>query len=170
MEFKNRNLFGATAFTSYAAFSISLGTYVYLATAGGAPLHDSLGKPALGIFLVSWTISTAYMWIGSIRVNVALATLFTMLLATYVLLDCAQAGWISSVPAGYCGILTAAVAWYISAAGVINETWGRVVLPVWPIAKVVPPPSPEVRRERLEVKRHAGWMSLAERGSRPGSR
>jgi succinate-acetate transporter protein len=155
-EFKNRNLFGATAFSSYAAFWIALGSYTYLSTIGSAPLHASFGKPAMGLFLISWTIFTAYMWIGSMRVNVALATLFTALLATYVLLDCAQAGWISAVPAGYCGILTAAIAWYISAAGVINETWGRVMLPVWPIAKTAAARAPEPRRERLEVKRQAG--------------
>jgi succinate-acetate transporter protein len=151
-EFKNRNLFGATAFSSYAAFWIALGTYVYLATVGGAPLRDSFGQQAMGIFLVSWTIFTAYMWIASMRVNVALSALFTLLLVTYVLLDCAQAGWISAVPAGYCGILTAIVAWYISAAGVINETWGRVVLPVWPIAKSPATAATDVRRERIEAK------------------
>lgn len=155
-EFKRGNLFGATAFSSYAAFWIALGGYVYLSTVGSAPLQGSFGKPAMGIFLVSWTIFTAYMWIGSMRTNVALATLFGLLLTTYVLLDCAQAGWVSAVPAGYCGILTAAVAWYISAAGVINETWGRVALPVWPIAASTAPRTPEVRRERLEVNRQAG--------------
>jgi uncharacterized protein len=75
-EFKNRNMFGATAFSSYAAFWIALGTYVYLSTAGGAPLKDSFGSSAMGVFLVSWTFFTFYMWIASLRVSGALSTLF----------------------------------------------------------------------------------------------
>ena len=155
-EFKNRNIFGATAFSSYAAFWIALGSYVYLSTIGSAPLHASFGAAAMGIFLLSWTVFTAYMWIASMRVNVALSALFTFLLATYVLLDCSQAGWISSVPAGYCGMLTAGVAWYISAAGVINQTWGRVILPVWPISAAASPRSSDARRPSLDMKRQAG--------------
>jgi succinate-acetate transporter protein len=31
---------------------------------------------------------------------------------------------------GWCGIVTAAVAWYASAAGVLNGVAGRVMLPV----------------------------------------
>lgn len=148
-EFKNRNMFGATAFSSYAAFWIALGTYIYLSTAGGAPLKDSFGSSAMGLFLVSWTFFTFYMWIASMRISGALSTLFALLFATYILLDMAQAGWISSVPAGYLGITTAAVAWYISAAGVINETWGRIVLPLWPVQKNA---EPVAGRDRVKVK------------------
>ena len=32
--------------------------------------------------------------------------------------------------------MTAVVAWYASAAGVINDTWGRAVLPVFPLTPV----------------------------------
>jgi hypothetical protein len=34
---------------------------------------------------------------------------------------------------GWLGIITALLAWYASAAGVINETHGKVVLPVGPL-------------------------------------
>jgi succinate-acetate transporter protein len=148
-EFKKGNMFGATAFSSYAAFWIALGTYVYLSTAAGAPLKDSFGSSAMGIFLVSWTFFTFYMWIASLKTSGALSTLFALLLVTYILLDCAQFGWISAVPAGYVGIATAVVAWYISAAGVINETWGRIVMPLWPVQKNA---EPAAGRDRVKVK------------------
>jgi succinate-acetate transporter protein len=35
---------------------------------------------------------------------------------------------------GWLGIVTALLAWYASAAGVINETHGKVVLPVGPLS------------------------------------
>jgi succinate-acetate transporter protein len=129
-EFKNRNAFGATAFSSYAAFWLSLATFVYLATAGGAPLEEALGNEALGVFLVGWTVFTFYMWVATFRLSRALFVLFAALLATFLLLDLAEAGAISPVAGGYLGILTALVAWYISAAHVINEAWGKVVLPL----------------------------------------
>ena len=53
------------------------------------------------------------------------------------------------MPAGYFGIATAIVAWYISAAGVINETWGRIALPLWPVQKNAEGPA---RRDRVKVK------------------
>ena len=34
---------------------------------------------------------------------------------------------------GWVGLLTALLAWYASAAGVINETHGKVVLPLGPL-------------------------------------
>jgi succinate-acetate transporter protein len=34
---------------------------------------------------------------------------------------------------GYLGLLTAIVAFYTSFAGVVNSTFGRVVLPVYPL-------------------------------------
>jgi succinate-acetate transporter protein len=46
-----------------------------------------------------------------------------------------QVGIISSVPGGIMGIVTAAVAWYASAAGVINSTYKRTVLPIFPLDK-----------------------------------
>jgi uncharacterized protein len=34
---------------------------------------------------------------------------------------------------GWIGLATAVVAWYASFAGVTNATWGRTVLPVFPL-------------------------------------
>jgi uncharacterized protein len=36
---------------------------------------------------------------------------------------------------GYVGIATAIAAWYASFAGVINATFGRTLLPVFPLAR-----------------------------------
>jgi len=74
-----------------------------------------------------------YMWIGSLKTNNALVFVFTTLVITYILLDMAEFKIISSnVPGGIMGLVCAAGAWYASAAGIINSTYGRIVLPVGP--------------------------------------
>lgn len=84
-----------------------------------------------------WTIFTAYMTIGALRTNGVIATIFVVLLATFVLLtvgELAQNEAIFKI-GGWAGIVTAMLAWYGSAAAVVNSTWGRAVLPVFPIKK-----------------------------------
>ncbi len=131
-EFKKNNVFGATAFSSYGAFWISLGVFDLLATL------KLVTVPSQGVwlFLLAWTIFTFYMWIGSFGTNKALLATFTLLLITFILLTIGAAGNAAAhTMGGYVGIATAIVAWYTSAAGVINTVNGRVVLPVGPIKK-----------------------------------
>jgi len=131
-EFKKNNVFGATAFASYGAFWISLGVFDLLATL------KLVTVPSQGVwlFLLAWTIFTFYMWIGSFATNKALLTTFTLLLIAFILLTIGAAGNVAAHTwGGYIGILTALVAWYTSAAGVINTVNGRVVLPVGPAKK-----------------------------------
>lgn len=131
-EFKKNNVFGATAFASYGAFWISLGVFDLLSTL------KLVTVPSQGVwlFLLAWTIFTFYMWIGSFATNKALLTTFTLLLIAFILLTIGAAGNAAAHTwGGYIGILTALVAWYTSAAGVINTVNGRVVLPVGPAKK-----------------------------------
>ncbi len=131
-EFKKNNVFGATAFSSYGAFWISLGIFDLLATL------KLVTVPPQGVwlFLLAWTIFTFYMWIGSFGTNKALVTTFTLLLLAFILLTIGAAGnHAAHTWGGYVGIATAFVAWYTSAAGVMNTVFGRVVLPVGPCKK-----------------------------------
>lgn len=127
-EFARKNTFGALAFTSYGAFWIGL----YLL------LNDkslTLGTDSVGIYLLAWTIFTAYMTIAVLKVNWALISVFVVLLVTFVFLTIGAWGAGHSTAThigGWLGILTALLAWYASAAGVINETHGKVVLPLGP--------------------------------------
>jgi uncharacterized protein len=122
-EFKKNNVFGATAFSSYGAFWISLGVFDLLATL------KLVTVPSQGVwlFLLAWTIFTFYMWIGSFGTNKALIATFTLLLIAFILLTIGAAGNAAAhTMGGYVGIATAIVAWYTSAAGVINTVYGRV--------------------------------------------
>jgi len=77
------------------------------------------------------------MLLWSTQVSVAVFLVFATLEATEILLAIgnfseapvtSNKGWVHL--GGWVGIATAAVAWYASAAGVINGMKGRAVLPV----------------------------------------
>jgi succinate-acetate transporter protein len=129
-EFRNRNVFGATAFSSYGGFWLGLGLWVELvaprAPSAAAANHD------LGWILLAFAIFNTYMLINSMAVNAAVFAVFLTLEATEVLLFAGFfAGNANVVKAGgYVGVLTALVAWYTSSAGVMNGLRGRVVFPV----------------------------------------
>ncbi len=130
-EFKNKNTFGAVAFTSYAAFWLAYDAYVKF-VAGGLPAATAY--QATGVFLLAWTIFTLYMLLASLGTNRAVFLVFLVLVVTFVLLTIgafAQSATISKI-GGYLGIITALAAWYTSAAVVTNATWKRTVLPVGP--------------------------------------
>jgi succinate-acetate transporter protein len=130
-EFRNRNVFGATAFTTYGAFWFSLGTFVILAelTKLGTGLDV---ESSLGWFLLAFAIFNSYMLLWSTRVNVAVFGVFLTLEITEILLAW---GFLANSAdlvkwGGYIGVVTAAVAWYASAAGVVNGMGTRAFLPV----------------------------------------
>ncbi|AFM40875.1 putative membrane protein [Desulfosporosinus acidiphilus SJ4] len=130
-EFKKNNTFGAVAFTTYGAFWLSLASMVILQTLKIINFGD-YAHAATGLYLIGFTIFTFYMWIGTFRINNALLAVFTFLEITFIFLDLAEFGFISSVPGGVFGLITALCAWYASAAAIINPLYKRTVLPVGP--------------------------------------
>lgn len=130
-EFVKGNTFGAVAFASYGAFWLS---FWYLVSSGGAKAMGGDAGKGVGWFLLGWTIFTAIMWVGTFRLNGMLIAVFTVLLITFVLLTVGNLGSSSGMVklGGWAGILTALLAWYGAAAAVINSTYKKVVLPVFP--------------------------------------
>ncbi|MDX6381411.1 MAG: uncharacterized protein QOI57_2435 [Rubrobacteraceae bacterium] len=135
-EFRNNNVFGATGFTSYGAFWMSLGVFELLIRQFDLAV-PGVRLAALGWFFVSWAIFTFIMWLGSWGLHAALGVTFTLLLATFILLALAVFGGPNEGLlhiAGYVGIVTAVAAWYIVAADILNTVYGRVILPLGPAA------------------------------------
>jgi succinate-acetate transporter protein len=120
--------FGGTAFSSYGGFWICLGLAFLLEFLGVWVLTQD----AIGIFLLAWTLFTFYMWMGSFRLNWALASTFTLLLVTFILLDIGHLANMptANVAGGYVGIICALNAWYVSAAIILNELFEKEVLPL----------------------------------------
>ncbi len=129
-EFRNRNVFGSTAFSTYGGFWIGLGLWAVL-VAPHALSATAVGKD-LGWILLAFAIFNTYMLIFSTQVNAAVFGVFLTLELTEIFLFIGNfAGNANIVKVGgYIGVLTALVAWYTSAAGVINGMKGAIVLPV----------------------------------------
>jgi succinate-acetate transporter protein len=150
-EFRNRNVFGATAFASYGGFWLGLGSFVVLA--GLTKLGEGLNvDDALGWFVLGFAIFNSYMLLASALVNKAVFGVFLTLEITEILLvigfmqaDADIVKW-----GGYLGVVTAAVAWYTSFAGVANSLSESPILPVGsPIWS-----EPGTRRPRPRIHRH----------------
>jgi succinate-acetate transporter protein len=132
-EFKNRNAFGATAFTTYGAFWMGLATFVALVLMG--KVKETEIAISLGWILLAFAIFNTYMLFWSTRINVAVFLVFLTLEVTEILLfignfkaEAAGTGLVAL--GGWIGILTALVAWYTSAALLVNSMAGRSILPV----------------------------------------
>lgn len=128
-EFIRKNTFGALAFSSFGAFWLSFYALEKFNIPGG-------GADTVGIFLLGWTIFTLYMTIAAFKTNAAILTIFILLLITFIFLTIGAwgAGHTSMTHiGGWTGLATALAAWYTSMAGVVNETSGKVVLPVGPL-------------------------------------
>ncbi len=132
-EFARKNTFGALAFSSYGAFWISYYVFVKFVAPGITPKDAPV---AVGVFLLGWTIFTFYMTLPSLRVSVAVATVFVLLTVTFVLLTVGafQSSMDWNKAGGWVGVATAAAAWYASFAGVTNETFKRTIIPTFPLA------------------------------------
>ena len=132
-EFRTGNLFGALAFSSYGAFWISFFILVQFDLAKIAPTEVN---SALGLYLWSWAIFTAYMTVAALRTTAVVAVVFLLLTLTFVFLGIGNSGGHAGMIhlGGYFGIATAIAAWYGSMAAVVNFTWGRVVMPTWPLS------------------------------------
>jgi predicted outer membrane repeat protein len=128
-EFRNRNVFGATAFSTYGGFWIGLGLYIELVA--GKATEAQVGND-LGWILLSFAIFNTYMLLWSMRINAAVFTVFLTLELTEIILfigNFAGSGGLIKA-GGYVGVLTALAAWYTSAAGVANGMSEQPVLPV----------------------------------------
>ena len=141
-EFRTGNTFGAVAFCSYAAFWISFFLIVQLGVAGVLAQKGDVFA-GLSLYLYTWTIFTAYMFVASLRTSGAVALVFLLLTITFLLLAIGNASLVGGTGVaddtvkfgGYVGIATAIVAWYASFAAVINSTFDRVVAPVVPLRR-----------------------------------
>jgi uncharacterized protein len=133
-EFRTGNTFGAVAFTSYGAFWISFFFIVRLTPVSLITPH------ALSAYLWMWGIFTTYMFFASLRTTGAIALVFLLLAATFILLAIGDMGNGSTSIThigGWVGLATAIAAWYASFAGVLNSTFApRTLLPVYPLRRV----------------------------------
>jgi len=135
MEWRKGNTFAATAFISYGLFWLSLVTLIILAKLGwGTATNDT----AMAAYLAMWGLFTLVMFLGTLRLHVAGQIVFGSLTILFFLLalgdfTSASAGFKHFT--GYEGIFCGFSAIYAGLAQVINELFGKTVLPLGVVKK-----------------------------------
>lgn len=135
MEWRKGNTFATTAFTSYGLFWLSLVALIVLPKIGWAAKSDDT---AMAAYLAMWGIFTAIMFIGTLRLHVAGQIVFGSLTILFFLLaigDYTNAGPGFRHFTGWEGIFCGFSAIYTGLAQVLNELFGKVVLPLGSVRK-----------------------------------
>lgn len=129
MEWKKHNTFGTVAFTAYGLFWLSLVALLVMPRFGIADATDRSGMAA---YLFVWGLFTVVLFVATLKMNRAIMIVFFALTILFFLLAIADATGSATLQrvAGYEGILCGLGAIYIGAAQIVNEVWGRPVLPI----------------------------------------
>jgi uncharacterized protein len=135
MEWKKANTFAATAFISYGFFWLSLVTLIVMPKLNLIPAAN---ETAMSAYLAMWGLFTGVMFLGTLRINRALQLVFGTLTVLFFLLaygDYSGAGAGFKHFTGYEGMVCGFLAIYTGLAQVLNELYGRVVLPLGLVKK-----------------------------------
>lgn len=130
-EWKKNNTFGATAFTAYGSFWLSLvALWLIPKTSFGAAYKSS--EAAVAWYLLLWGIFTLFMFVGTLRINRLLQVVFGSLTILFFLLAIGDFTGNASIKtfAGYEGIFCGLSAFYGCVAQILNDLYKRSVLPI----------------------------------------
>jgi succinate-acetate transporter protein len=129
IEAKKNNTFGLTAFTSYGLFWLSLVALVVLPKTGWmtAPSEGAM----IGYFII-WGLFTLLLFFGTLKLSRALQFVFATLTILFFLLALGDYTGNSAIKhfTGFEGIVCGASAIYTGVAGLLNEMFGKTVLPI----------------------------------------
>jgi len=129
MEWKKNNTFGTTAFISYGFFWLTLVALIVLPKFGWAAPASNI---AMVSFLGLWGFFTLLLFIGALKLSKALQVVFGTLVVLFALLAAGDATGNAQLKtlAGYEGLVCGFSAIYAGIAQVLNEVYGRTVLPL----------------------------------------
>jgi len=130
-EWKKNNTFGATAFTAYGMFWLSLVGLILLPNTSFAA-NMKASANSMGWYLLLWGVFTFFMFIATLKSNTLLQVIFGTLTILFFLLAASEFTGNETIKkiAGFEGIFCGLSAIYGTAAQVINEVHGKVVLPI----------------------------------------
>ncbi|MBC8052615.1 MAG: acetate uptake transporter [Sphingobacteriaceae bacterium] len=133
-EGRKNNTFGYTAFISYGFFWLSFAGLLIMPKLGWIA---EVSNTSLVAYLTMWGIFTSLLFIATLRVSVALQLIFGSLALLFFLLaaaDYTESSLIKEI-AGFEGVICGFIAIYTGIAQVLNEVWGRVMLPLGKVVK-----------------------------------
>jgi len=130
LEYRRGNTFGTVAFTSYGFFWWSL---VLLLVLPQTKIWDaSTNSTAMAAYFFMWGLFTILMFFGTLKTNRTLQFVFLSLATLFFLLTAKEltASAALGIITGYEGIICGLSAFYLAIAEVLNETYGKTLLPV----------------------------------------
>jgi succinate-acetate transporter protein len=129
IEAKKNNTFGLTAFTSYGLFWLSLVALIVLPKTGWMTPPS---EGAMVAYLIVWGLFTLLLFFGTLKLNRALQFVFATLTILFFLLALGDYTGNTALKhfTGFEGIVCGASAIYTGVAGLLNEMFGKTVLPV----------------------------------------
>jgi succinate-acetate transporter protein len=127
------NTFSGVLFTGFGAFWLSLFAIVQWFVKDVPPAQ--VGH-ALGLFIYAFGIFVVVMLATSLRTNVVVVFALAILVFTFFFLGAGNSGGHTTLIhwGGYFGLAAAACAFYLALAELCEVSYGRAVLPVWPLA------------------------------------
>ncbi|WP_329115015.1 acetate uptake transporter [Streptomyces sp. NBC_01465] len=129
----------ATVFGGFGLFWMAKGLMIQWVL---PTVDPALRGDTMGLFTLPWVFVVFVLWLGSLRIHLALLTTFTFVLVVFVAMTCN--GFTGEViwnrVAGWAGLCAAAGALYLLAGQIMASTWGRAVLPM---GRFVAPEMPE---------------------------
>lgn len=129
MEYRRNNTFGMTAFLSYGLFWWSLVLTLVLPKMG---LTDPTPAGYMGCYLLMWGVFTLFMTFGTLKYNKVEQAIFAGLTVLFFLLAIRDftGNELIGLIAAYEGIVVGSLAIYLAMATILNEQFGRTVLPI----------------------------------------
>jgi succinate-acetate transporter protein len=134
IQLRSGNTFQGVLFSSFGAFWIALAAFLQWFVKDVPP--SQVGH-SLGLLLYAFGIVAAVMLAASFRTSRVVVGALCILVPTFFLLAMGNYGAHPGLIkiGGYTGILVAAIATYLALAELCEFSYGRAVLPVWPLAK-----------------------------------
>lgn len=129
IEAKKNNSFGLIAFTSYGSFWLSLVALIVMPKMGWTTAPS---ESAMVAYLIIWGVFTLLLFFGTLKLSRALQFVFATLTILFFLLALGDYTGNTAIKhgAGYEGIICGASAIYTGMAGLLNEMFGRTVMPI----------------------------------------
>lgn len=129
--FARRLTFPAVVFCSFGAFYVAYYVFVRSIELG---LRGADITTALAVFLLAWLIFSFYVFLAAIAVSVTATVIYFFWTLTYLLLVIGLFLGNSNVEigGGAAGVAAAAAAWYASCAFLVNHTFSKDLLPLFP--------------------------------------
>jgi succinate-acetate transporter protein len=138
MDYKKGNTFGTLAFSSYGLFWWSL--VILLLLPNFTLLSPAVTVPddtAMAAYFFMWGMFTFLMFFGTLKTNRALQFVFSSLTVLFYMLTIVRLTGNADLLliTGIEGVICGASAIYTGIAEVLNEVYGRTVLPLCPVKK-----------------------------------